>query len=171
MLFLSVRGFSDYAGPTARSRFSRNSRCCRPPIRRESASWFCVFRSPIARPADTASGTSEFGGAGHPLTLATVFNSYYSWKSSDPYRANDNPGERRTPSMPLVRRPLTASRELSYIAIISFINFGGAESEPAGFLGDGRSNRGDASPADKSQSAGEAFRAAPFPGVHGIVTV
>src|ERR1700741_2902231 len=26
MLFLSVRGFSDYAGPTARSRLSRNSR-------------------------------------------------------------------------------------------------------------------------------------------------
>src|SRR5271169_4769274 len=27
--------------------------CCLPPIRRESASWFCVFRSSIARPTDT----------------------------------------------------------------------------------------------------------------------
>src|SRR6267142_3157955 len=26
--------------------------CCLPPIRRESASWFCVFRSSIARPTD-----------------------------------------------------------------------------------------------------------------------
>jgi len=28
--------------------------CCLPPIRRESASWFCVFRSSIARPTDTS---------------------------------------------------------------------------------------------------------------------
>jgi hypothetical protein len=27
--------------------------CCLPPIRRESAPWFCVFRSSIARPTDT----------------------------------------------------------------------------------------------------------------------
>src|SRR5271163_778317 len=51
-LFLGVRGFSDYAGPTARSRY-REQPCCLPPIRRASASWFCVFRSSIARPTDT----------------------------------------------------------------------------------------------------------------------
>jgi hypothetical protein len=53
MLFLSVRGFFDYAGPTARSRLARKQPWCLPPIRRESASWFCVFRSSIARPTDT----------------------------------------------------------------------------------------------------------------------
>jgi hypothetical protein len=40
------------------------------------------------------SRTSEFGGVGRPLTLAAVFNSYFSWRSSDLYRANDNPGKR-----------------------------------------------------------------------------
>jgi hypothetical protein len=51
MLFLSVRGFSDYAGPTARSRY-RASAVVPSSIRKESASWFCVFRSSIARPTD-----------------------------------------------------------------------------------------------------------------------
>jgi hypothetical protein len=40
------------------------------------------------------SRTSEFGGVGRALTLAAVFNSYFSWKSSDLYQANDNPGKR-----------------------------------------------------------------------------
>src|ERR1019366_10574976 len=37
MLFLSVRGFSDYAGPTIHSRLTWLS-CCLPPIGTESAS-------------------------------------------------------------------------------------------------------------------------------------
>jgi hypothetical protein len=52
MLLLSVRGFSDYSGPTARSRLSRTV-VVPSSIRRESASWFCVFQSSIARPTDT----------------------------------------------------------------------------------------------------------------------
>lgn len=38
--------------------------------------------------------TSEFGGAGRPVTPAAVFNSFFSVKSSDLYAANDNPGKR-----------------------------------------------------------------------------
>ncbi len=40
------------------------------------------------------SRTSEFGGVGRALTFAALFNSYFSWKSSDAYRSNDNPGKR-----------------------------------------------------------------------------
>jgi hypothetical protein len=38
--------------------------------------------------------TSEFGGVGRPLTLAAIFNSYFSLKSSTLYPANANPGKR-----------------------------------------------------------------------------
>lgn len=38
--------------------------------------------------------TTELGGAGRPLTLAAIFNSFFSLKSSDYYAANDNPGKR-----------------------------------------------------------------------------
>ena len=34
------------------------------------------------------------GRCGHPLTLAAIFNSFFSLKSSDLYAANDNPGKR-----------------------------------------------------------------------------
>src|SRR5271156_2980126 len=75
LLFLSVRGFSDYAGPTARSRLSRTV-VVPSSIRRESASWFCVFQSSIARPTDTpvyaSSDTSrchlQDRGIAHALT-------------------------------------------------------------------------------------------------------
>jgi len=60
--FSSVRGFSDYAGPTACSRLSRTA-VVPSSIRKESASWFCVFRSSIARPTDApvyaSNGTSR----------------------------------------------------------------------------------------------------------------
>ncbi len=39
---------------------------CLPPIRRESASWFCVFRSSIARPADTPVYASSDISRCHP---------------------------------------------------------------------------------------------------------
>jgi hypothetical protein len=39
--------------------------------------------------------TSEFGGAGRPITAASIFNSYFSFKSSDTYPANANPGKRQ----------------------------------------------------------------------------
>src|ERR1700674_98863 len=42
MLFLSVRGFLDYAGPTSHSRFAWLS-CCLPPIGTKSASCSIVF--------------------------------------------------------------------------------------------------------------------------------
>ena len=42
----------------------------------------------------SATFTSELGGAGRPLTLAAIFNSFFSLKSSDSYAANDNPGKR-----------------------------------------------------------------------------
>jgi membrane-associated phospholipid phosphatase len=40
------------------------------------------------------SATSEFGGVGRPLTAAAVFYSYFSWRSSDLYPPNSNPGKR-----------------------------------------------------------------------------
>jgi len=40
--------------------------CCLPPIRRESASWFCVFRSSIARPTDTPVYASSHISRCHP---------------------------------------------------------------------------------------------------------
>src|SRR5580693_5865323 len=40
--------------------------CCLPPIRRESASWFCVFRSSIARPTDTPVYASSDISRCHP---------------------------------------------------------------------------------------------------------
>src|SRR6267378_977490 len=51
MLFLSVRGFSDYAGPTVHSRLAWLS-CCLPLLRRESASCstrFSKLNSPAHR--------------------------------------------------------------------------------------------------------------------------
>jgi len=52
MLFLSVRGFLDYAGPSDRSRLSRISRCAF--LHQEGVGVLvCVFRSSIARPTDT----------------------------------------------------------------------------------------------------------------------
>src|SRR6478736_2384047 len=52
MLFLSVRGFSDYAGPTARSRLSRCSRGAF--LHQERVGVLILrFRSSIARPTDT----------------------------------------------------------------------------------------------------------------------
>jgi hypothetical protein len=42
----------------------------------------------------SAAFTTELGGAGRPLTLAAIFNSFFSLKSSDLYAANDNPGKR-----------------------------------------------------------------------------
>ncbi len=38
--------------------------------------------------------TSELGGVGRPLTLAAVFNSFFSVRSSDLYSPYDNPGKR-----------------------------------------------------------------------------
>src|SRR5260370_30920252 len=51
MLFLSVRGFSDYAGPTSHSRLAWLS-CCLPPLGKESASCtigFSKLNSPAHR--------------------------------------------------------------------------------------------------------------------------
>src|ERR1700681_940243 len=53
MLFLSVRGFLDYAGPTNHSRFNAAGRFAFLPLRTESAPCSSVFRSSIARPTDT----------------------------------------------------------------------------------------------------------------------
>ena len=53
MLFLSVRGFLDYAGPTDHSRFNAASRFAFLPLETESAPCSSVFRSSIARPTDT----------------------------------------------------------------------------------------------------------------------
>src|SRR5258707_3909893 len=52
MLFLSVRGFSDYAGPTAHSRLSRNSRGAF--LHQERVGVLLLrFSKLIARPTDT----------------------------------------------------------------------------------------------------------------------
>ena len=40
------------------------------------------------------SATSEFGGVGRPITAASIFNSFFSTKSSDTYAANASPGKR-----------------------------------------------------------------------------
>ncbi len=40
------------------------------------------------------SATSEFGGVGRPITGASLFNSYFSFKSSDTYAPNASPGKR-----------------------------------------------------------------------------
>jgi hypothetical protein len=40
------------------------------------------------------SRTAEFGGVGRPLTFGSLFNTYFSWKSSVLYPAWDNPGQR-----------------------------------------------------------------------------
>jgi hypothetical protein len=40
------------------------------------------------------SATSEFGGAGRPITPAAIWNSYFSSSSSSDYAANTNPGKR-----------------------------------------------------------------------------
>jgi hypothetical protein len=40
------------------------------------------------------SSTSEFGGAGRPITAAAIWNSYFSSSSSSDYGANANPGKR-----------------------------------------------------------------------------
>src|ERR1700680_1573769 len=53
MLFLSVRGFLDYAGPTSHSRFNAAGRFAFLRLRTESAPFSSVFRSSIARPTDT----------------------------------------------------------------------------------------------------------------------
>src|SRR5664279_374895 len=53
MLFLSVRGFLDYAGPTDHSRSNAASRFAFLPLGTESAPCSSVFRSSIARPTDT----------------------------------------------------------------------------------------------------------------------
>jgi hypothetical protein len=53
MLFLSVRGFLDYAGPTDHSRFNAAGRVAFLPLETESAPCLSVFRSSIARPTDT----------------------------------------------------------------------------------------------------------------------
>jgi len=54
MLFLSVRGFSDYAGPTVHSRFTWLP-CCLPPTRNESRHPdLRAFRSSIAPPTDAS---------------------------------------------------------------------------------------------------------------------
>jgi hypothetical protein len=53
MLFLSVRGFLDYAGPTDHSRHNAAGRFAFLPLRTESAPCSSVFRSSIARPTDT----------------------------------------------------------------------------------------------------------------------
>src|SRR5712692_2067352 len=52
MLFLSVRGFLDYAEPADHSRY-RGQPYCLPPLRMGSASLIDPFRSSIARPTDT----------------------------------------------------------------------------------------------------------------------
>ena len=53
MLFLSVRGFLDYAGPTSHSRSNAAGRFAFLPLETESAPCSTVFRSSIARPTDT----------------------------------------------------------------------------------------------------------------------
>src|ERR1017187_6875785 len=53
MLFLSVRGFLDYAGPTDHSRPNAASHFAFLPLGTESAPCSSVFRSSIARPTDT----------------------------------------------------------------------------------------------------------------------
>src|ERR1039457_3822096 len=53
MLFLSVRGFLDYAGPTHHSRPNAASHFAFLPLGTESAPCSSVFRSSIARPTDT----------------------------------------------------------------------------------------------------------------------
>src|SRR5260370_16041655 len=52
MLFLSVRGFLDYAEPAGHSRSLRSQPCCLPPLGIGSASLINPFRSSIARPTD-----------------------------------------------------------------------------------------------------------------------
>src|SRR6267143_7176458 len=51
-LFLSVPGFSDYAGPTARSRLSRNSRVAFLQSGESRRPGFAFFEGSIARPTD-----------------------------------------------------------------------------------------------------------------------
>src|SRR5260370_28208317 len=53
MLFLSVRRFSDYAGPASHSRLAWLPYCL-PPLGTESASGPSAFRSSIARPPNTS---------------------------------------------------------------------------------------------------------------------
>src|SRR5450631_4329605 len=53
MLFLSVRGFLDYAGPADRSRFNAARRFAFLPLGTESAPCSSVFRSSIARPTNS----------------------------------------------------------------------------------------------------------------------
>src|SRR5664279_2904037 len=53
MLFLSVRGFLDYAGPADHSRLNAASRFAFLPLGTESAPCSSVFRSAIARPTNS----------------------------------------------------------------------------------------------------------------------
>jgi hypothetical protein len=53
MLFLSMRGFLDYAGPSDHSRSSAASRFASSQLGTDSAPRSSVFRSSIARPTDT----------------------------------------------------------------------------------------------------------------------
>src|SRR5580658_4757465 len=53
MLFLSVPGFLDYAGPADHSRFNAASHFAFLPLGTESAPCSSVFRSSIARPTNT----------------------------------------------------------------------------------------------------------------------
>src|ERR1035437_2580382 len=53
MLFLSARGFLDYAEPTDHSRCNAASHFAFLPLGTESAPCSSVFRSSIARPTDT----------------------------------------------------------------------------------------------------------------------
>src|SRR5260370_410111 len=59
MLFLSVRGFSDYAGPTSHSRLAWLS-CCLPPLGKESASCSIGFSKLNTQPTYTPVYASRY---------------------------------------------------------------------------------------------------------------
>jgi len=105
MLFLSVRGFLDYAGPTDHSRHNAAGRFAFLPLRTESAPCSSVFRSSIARPTDTpvlrfdqhlAMLTARLGAKMDSLLLSCTTLSFATTCRFNPA----HPGKRRLRKLP-----------------------------------------------------------------------
>src|SRR6266853_3217166 len=116
MLFLSVRGFLDYAEPADRSRFLRSQPCCLPLLGKGSASLITSFRSSIARPTDTLVYASAETSQSPPQDSRPGWSRFLlsCRDPSSPTTCRFTPAHPRTilKSPPIVNTPRSAAADL-----------------------------------------------------------
>src|ERR1039457_6779492 len=119
MLFLSVRGFLDYAGPTDHSRPNAASHFAFLPLGTESAPCSSVFRSSIARPTDTPDlrFDQHLDYVDRKIRGQDVFAAPFLYDSFIRYNMPVYPGApRETPFTPFSPPPYLRSRNLKVCA-------------------------------------------------------